>query len=212
MSTPARHSEEITRYIAYWNDRAKRQGKGTVGHCRYTEREFQDASDQFRDELISRVEELMPKSCSTAVDFGCGWGRFTNDLAKLIKGNCIGLDICLPLLELAESADQVRFECIDPLAPFPVEDAGVDLIFTCTVLQHVVVEEVLNHISREFNRVLRPGGLVFLFENTAEKSPSRHIRFRSVKEYQGYFPWGNLTHDGTLEFEGEQHSVMYGYK
>ena len=49
--------------------------------------------------------------------------------------------------------------------PLPLEDGSLDALWTCTVLQHVP-DDSYAWTCAELRRVLKPGALVLLFENT----------------------------------------------
>jgi hypothetical protein len=58
--------------------------------------------------------------------------------------------------------------------------------------------------------VLRPGGLVFLVENTSDGSGNAFWAFRSVAEYQRLFRPVSLEHVHDYHDLGERISVLTG--
>jgi ubiquinone/menaquinone biosynthesis C-methylase UbiE len=144
------------------------------------------------------------------LDFGCGWGRWTRWLGEAL-GRAVGVDISESYIKAAQPTDHAEFVYQeDPLAPLPLEDGSVDLVFTCTVLQHLVRADLLGHTIREFDRVLAPTGALLLFEATEELSDKDHILFWSFAGYCNLFPWARLVEEWTTMIRGEKHSLMMG--
>lgn len=113
---------------------------------------------------LARLERLgLPTRFERVLDFGCGVGRLSQALAEHAE-SVIGVDVAPPMIELARElnpsprCDFVLNDAPD-LRAFP--DAGVDLVFSELVLQHLPRPLIDTYLA-EFLRVLRPGGIALV--------------------------------------------------
>jgi SAM-dependent methyltransferase len=90
---------------------------------------------------------------------------------------------------------------------------GVDLVITCTVLQHITDDDLLDAAALSLVRALRPGGAMVLLENV-ESPGAVHVRDMEVADYMRLFgdavKWGVDIRD--FEWMGELHALMSGVK
>ncbi len=97
-----------------------------------------------------------------ALDFGCGVGRLTQALCDYFD-HCVGVDISLQMLRLAEQYNSKRehcqyvLNCAADLAIF--KDDTFDFIYSNIVFQHLPPELTLGYI-KEFIRILKKGGII----------------------------------------------------
>lgn len=97
------------------------------------------------------------------LEIGCGTGKNSAWLASQAL-EVIALDFSAGMLAVARelvSASHVRFVEHDIRAPWPLDDAAVDLVVGNLVLEHV---QHLAPVYAEAARVLRSGGQLFLCE------------------------------------------------
>ena len=142
------------------------------------------------------------------LDFGCGPGRFTVQLAEMIHGRAIGLDPMRALLRKAPTSPTVRYRCVRSTS-LPFRDNSIDVIFCCLVMGGIAKPE---RTVCEFSRVLRPAGLMFLVENTSEKQDGEFWKYRSVECYLALFSFVKLVHLHDYFDIGERISIMAGRK
>ncbi|MGE5745623.1 MAG: class I SAM-dependent methyltransferase [Gemmatimonadota bacterium] len=115
--------------------------------------------------FYTRVHALLSPD-SIVLDIGCGRGRAVEDPVpvrrqlRTLKGKCrhvIGIDVD-PLAAANPCVDE--FRAIEPEAEhWPVEDEGVDVAVSASVLEHVSDPE---HFFAECRRVIKPGGFLCL--------------------------------------------------
>jgi len=98
-----------------------------------------------------------------ALDFGCGTGAL-DALVALELGAVTGIDVSSGLLEVAAAESPgVEYRHYDGGA-IPYPDASFDLAFASCVLHHIEPAERAA-AARELARVLRPGGVVAIYEH-----------------------------------------------
>lgn len=196
--------------IQQWEDRARRYGVRAVLNLGHSEDEIQHVTEFQRKELYPVFREALRGDERLVLDFGCGPGRFTVDLRAMINGRAIGVDPIQSLLDLAPRHPEVDYQLMSE-GRIPVATAVVDVVWVCLVLGGIH-GPTLEATVREIHRVLRPGGLLFLTENTTEGSGNAFWRFRPVAEYQALLSPIPLFCVHDYDDLGERISVMTGRK
>ena len=118
------------------------------------------------------------------LDYGCGVGRMVPHLMSVAQ-RYTGMDISPYALAHAKAGfgnSDVEFSDAAELSKTASDT--FDLIWTCTVLQHVVDPEEVTDLLSQFRRVLRPGGHLLITEAMGDiETPYPHIRFRTCRWY-----------------------------
>lgn len=166
-------NDEIKRY---WTDRLEKESE--VSHGKVIE------LDQYRIRLILNVLKVMMeafeiKKIGNLLDFGCGHARFIPFINQIIPGsfiNYIGVDIINGVIEQNKKSYYLSSHKENPhIKFFKIDDELIfketkfnnwfDSIFSITVLQHILDEEILMSYIRQFWNLLKFGGHVFITEN-----------------------------------------------
>jgi SAM-dependent methyltransferase len=110
------------------------------------------------------------------LDFGTGVGNSLGHLAEAFPGaKLTGVDVSQRSLELAAR----RFPGVASLVLYdggeiPLEAASQDLVFSACVFHHIPHTEHLGIFS-QIRRLLRPGGVMVIFEHNPLNPATRHI-------------------------------------
>jgi SAM-dependent methyltransferase len=135
------------------------KGRMEEFHQNYFEHEYQKGEWSIR-----RFQELLPNAFrGRALDFGCGGGGLTYQLARYCD-DAVGIDLDDSKLAFARrqidrpGADRVDFICYDG-TDLPFSDSSFDSILCVDVIEHLPKPE---RFVAEFRRVLRPGGHLLL--------------------------------------------------
>lgn len=195
--------------LPYWERRAQKYGARSVLNIRHTEEELTAVTGWQKGILFPRLQQQLRGDERLVLDFGCGPGRFTPGLAELAGCRAVGVDPIHSLLELAPAHPQVEYRPIED-GRIPIEDDAVDVAWICLVLGTITDDEALRASVAEIQRVLRPDGLVFLVENTAERKSPPHFRFRSIQEYRALFGGAPLEHLDDYYDLKERISILSG--
>ena len=193
---------------AYWERRARKYGTRSVLHLRHTAAEVEQVTAWQKSMLFPLLQAQLRGDERTVLDFGCGPGRFTPGLAELTRAHVMGVDPIETLLELAPQAPNVEYRLLKR-GNIPIEDHSIDVLWIVLVIG-LIRGRALRHALQELQRVLAPGGLVFLVENTSNKKPLKQIEFRSVADYQALFGFADLKHLYDYQDLGETISVLSG--
>ena len=193
---------------AYWERRARKHGPRSVLHMGHTSAEYEQITEWQKSMLLPLLQSQLRGDERTILDFGCGPGRFTPALAQAINGRAIGVDPIETLLELAPAAPNVEYRLLKH-GRIPVDDHSIDVIWIALVVG-MLRGRVLQRSLQELQRVLAPGGLVFMTENTTPKRSLKQIEFRTAAEYRALFSFAELKHLYDYQDLGETMSVLAG--
>lgn len=119
-----------------------------------------------KKEISSVMEYINRLNINTkhelALDFGCGIGRLTQALCTYFD-ECIGIDISLQMLKLAQQNNRNKQHCTYILNCAPdlkiFKNNSFDFIYSNIVLQHLPPELTLGYI-KEFIRILKNNGVI----------------------------------------------------
>ncbi len=193
--------------LRYWEERARRYGTRSVVHIGHGDDEIAAVTEKQKRILLPLLRQRLRGDDHWLLDLGCGPGRFTPDLADAIGGRALGLDPIEHLLRLAPGSSATSYvrACAEPL---PLADDSVDVVWICLVLGGIVDDAELARTALEVRRVLRPGGLLFLVENTSEKPDGDYWRYRSVEGWRELFRLPSMEHVSDYEDMDERNSVL----
>lgn len=197
--------------LRWWRRRAERDGAHSVVNRGHSPAESARLDAWQKGILFPILRRRLRGDEQLVLDFGCGPGRFTADLAELIGGRAIGVDPIQALLEHAPRRGDVQYRVLRD-GRIDLDDSSADVVWVCLVLMCITDRKALERTAAEIGRVLRLDGLLFLVENTQPRADMRHLRFRSVDEYRALFPGIALEHEGDYHDLGERISILAGRK
>jgi len=194
--------------LQYWEDRVRTYGPRSVLHVAHANEDMEEITRMQEREIFPHFRSQLNGHEKVVLDFGCGPGRFTVQLAKIIHGEAIGLDPMRELLRKAPESPNVSYWNVRSKR-LPFADNSVDVIWCCLVMGGIAEPE---ETIFELRRVLRPNGLMFLVENTSDRPNGGFWKYRSVDHYIALFGFANLVHLHDYVDVGERISIMAGRK
>lgn len=195
----------------YWDKRAADYGARSVLNLGHGPEEFERVTTYQKELLFPMLKSQLVGTEKIVLDFGCGPGRFTPDLARIVDGTAIGVDPIDGLLRLAPPDNGVEYRKLSH-GRIPCPDSAVDVVWICLVLGCIPDQTALLNAVEEIKRVLKQGGLLFLIECTDVKPTPGHVHFRSVEGYQELLSFAPLILLSQYEDLGDTNSVMAGRK
>jgi SAM-dependent methyltransferase len=131
-----------------------------------------------RLDLLGRQVQARGQAVSRVLDFGCGLGYSSRRLREMFAtAEVTGVDTSAKVLESARQRNGgagVRFLTLDQLQ----DDAGsYDLCYVNGVFHHIPMSERPEAL-RLIRRLLRPGGMLALFENNPWNPGARMVMAR----------------------------------
>ncbi len=200
-----------------WNARVERLGvERSIYHSKHQAPEFPAVTKLQRDAIWPHFLAGLNGTERTALDFGCGYGRWTPMLAEAV-GQAVGVDPTTALLEHARKtphSPRVTYARYQH-GQIPATDQAFDVIWCCMVLSTVLKADMLTDTLAELERVAKPGALVCFIDNTStvDGRPvrSKYSISRTIEEYQAAFaPWVDLAVKGDYVDFGEINTVFVG--
>lgn len=120
-------------------------------------------------------------SSATALEVGCGVGRFSRALARRFR-RVLALDVSDEMVrrarELHASPDygNIEFISTDGRSFGEVPDHSVDFVYSYEVFQHMPSVDVIRDNLREVSRVLRPTGAALIHVRTQRPLSAATLR------------------------------------
>lgn len=150
---------------SYWNERTKKYKDLGDG---YRNRDIQDYEMKVR--MKKAYEALGNISGLKILDVGCGIGRWSLDMAR--KGAIVtAIDISEENLKIAiANAEKDNIGNVDFINK-KIEDIDrselFDIVFTATVLQHIVDNDALETAVSNMTSLTRTGGKILIIESSS---------------------------------------------
>jgi ubiquinone/menaquinone biosynthesis C-methylase UbiE len=192
----------------YWENRVRTYGPRSVLHVAHAKENMEEITRMQEREIFPHFRSQLNGHEKIVLDFGCGPGRFTVQLAEMIHGEAIGLDPMRELLRRGPKNPNVNYLYVRSKT-LPFADSSFDVIWCCLVMGGIAQPE---ETIFELCRVLRPRGLILLVENTSETPDGEFWKYRSVEQYIALFRFAKLVHLHDYIDVGERISIMAGRK
>ena len=207
------HVDEDVDLGAIWAERAAAHGARCVINLAYSEAEFDSITARQQDTLLPLLTKYLDGTEHSALDFGCGPGRFSGALSwALGGGRVVAFDICKRLVELAPPTVNVSYVSSSTEEFFSSCREQFDVIWICLVLGGLP-DSMLLTIASNLTRMMRQNGLLFLVEHTSEDNPGNKFwKFRKLAEYRALFPLVELQKQGVYFDFDQEVGVMIGRK
>ncbi|HHU19756.1 MAG TPA: class I SAM-dependent methyltransferase [Bacilli bacterium] len=126
-------------------------------------------------------EQLKKYQHHCILDADCGTGKTLEFLTEVTNSRLIGIDQDQAMIKLAKQRLKgKRVELIQgKLQKLPFESGSIDCIISESVVSFNHVEPILS----EYNRVLRPGGILLLIEMTGDQTLTQEM----IKEVEQFY-------------------------
>lgn len=172
-----------------WNDLTRQHGKRSVMSLTISDQELEAETARQIVILREAIRPLLTGREKTALDFGCGYGRFTPMLANLIDGRALGFDPSSGMIQAAQGHVSVDYVSC-PTGQFFHELRGTqtrfDLILAFGVLGEPSVPVWATAL--QLAGCLSDTGAIVVVEHVVpHPDPGRWWRFRPPGFYEGVF-------------------------
>lgn len=128
------------------------------------------AKIEFNLQLISELLINTVPYSSQVLDFGCGYGRITNELYNLGYENIIGVDSSFEMISRGKNEFPYLDLSHSKESRLPFSDASFDAIITCAVFTCIPDEKIRSNVVSELSRVLKPNGVIYLAEFCSDEN------------------------------------------
>jgi SAM-dependent methyltransferase len=175
---------------ALWSERARKYGRRCVLSLRIPEDQFDEMTQWQAEILFPLLHENLPRKPIFVLDYGCGCGRFGARLLDVTAAaQYVGYDPCQELIEMAraKSNDSRMTFFSGPSSGFFEEKSAVfDLAWIMSVFGGIE-ESQLAETAQGIERSIKPGGLLFLAEDTSSDDTNSFWNFRPESVYTALF-------------------------
>lgn len=168
-----------------------------------------DFTTPFNLELFTRFVDRQAR----ILDFGCGYGRTMVQLAEAGYANVTGIDFSSALIERGKQENPALDLAAYPGGPLPYADDSFDAatmlaVFTCMPKTSQQAEALL-----ELQRVLRPGGLLYVNDFLINRDRRNLDRYRRGQERHGIYGIFELDDGAVLRHHDINHmkSLFSGF-
>ncbi len=197
--------------IAYWEKRAQQFGELSVLNLNLTETEIKSLKEFQIATIFPLLKVELKGDEQTLLDFGCGPGRLSIELANFTNCHVTGVDPIEHLLTLAPNAANVSYKKIKNNI-IPATNESFDVIWISFVLGGIIYRNDLKRTIDELYRILKKGGLLFITENTSNKENNLHWKYHNAQVYIKLLSKFNLVHQKDFIHGNEQFSILSGRK
>lgn len=142
------------------------------------------------------------------LDYGCGYGRTLRDLAASGYWNSVGADFSEGMLRRCRALLPRQSLVRNDGHVLPFKRESFDAVILFALLTCVPTDDAQRTLVKEIERVLRPGGLLYISDlllNTDARNRARYERFASAFGTYGVFelPEGVVVRHHSLEWIAE---------
>ena len=139
------------------------------------------------------------------LDYGCGYGRTLEDLSVAGIARSIGMDSSEGMLAMCRSQLPVQILVHNDGRTLPFKDGALDAVLLFALLTCIPLDVDQRALIREIERVLRPGGLLYISDlllNEDARNRTRYERFVEAYGTYGIFelPEGVVIRHHTAEW------------
>jgi SAM-dependent methyltransferase len=136
---------------------------------------------------LPRLREYLDPACRI-VDFGCGYGRVAGLLWSHGYSNVLGVDPAAAMIAAArERFPGPAFHVLDDAGHAGVPDASVDAVLLFAVLTCVPGDAGQRAIMQEADRLLAPGGLLYLSDLWLQTDRRNIARYETGRQRHGVY-------------------------
>ena len=195
--------------VINWDSRAHELGAYSVIDSRHSIDEYDYVTRRQKEIIYPYFISSLNGCEKTVLDFGCGVGRFTSDLAEMINGKSVGIDITQKLIDICPTREHVKYICDHKF--FDNNKLIFDVVWVCLVLGGLSDNE-LAILARNIEAIIADNGLLFIVESTGDSYLEDVWRIRTRQQLSSMFPLMQLKHIGTYFDVNQEISVLAGRK
>ena len=151
------------------------------------------------DEFSKYVEKEI-----LVVDIGCGYGRTLNELSNAGYSNLLGIDYSEEMVKRGEKMyPQIKFKVANA-TKIEINDNSVDSVILLGVLTCTAKNEDQINLISEINRILKPGGIVYINDFLVNDDERNVNRYNEFKDKYGVYGAFELPGGGAFRHQTEE--------
>lgn len=139
------------------------------------------------------------------LDVGCGYGRTINELHQNGYKNLTGIDFSEKMIERAKQLFPFGNFDVMTEGNIPFTDNSFDCVLLFAVLTCIIDDDKQKELIFEINRVLKPGGVVYINDFLLNTDKRNISRYEAVKDKYGKYGVFELPEGAVLRHHDEKY-------
>ena len=190
----------------YWAARHFFFGQRAVYNLSHQNSRLEEVASLQFGVAVDAMDKLKLAQIERILDFGSGANRYSWRLVQRFNCPVVAVDILDSYAHYYAGIKGVEYHCAQNQR-LPVPDQTIDLIW-CFLVLGGLPDDSLPGVVLEFERVLRPGGMILLVENVTKQPDAKHWSFRSVDRYCALFQHADATRIGGFRDLNEDVAII----
>jgi len=193
-------NERFAAQLRHWKRRRTRLGDAAIGRIGES---YADQGDRISRHLGNKLED---RFFEHALDFGCGWGRFT-ELLSHHCGHLWAADLFRDWVDRATGMIPTTTAVLMRSQQLSIDAGSMDLVVDIMTLQSIDSDSLAREATHELKRVARAGATVMSLHIVRPRAPTRTPANRA--SHLGLSNWRNF--DLTdVDTAGDTYSLVVG--
>lgn len=140
---------------------------------------------------------------SRILDLGCGYGRTLNELCQAGYRNLIGIDFSEGMIRRGHEQFPFLDLRVKRSTQIELPDASMDAVILFAVLTCIRNNTEQQALLREIQRVLRPGGILYVNDFLLNSDERNRVRYEKFQEKYGTYGVFELPEGAVLRHHDE---------
>lgn len=193
-----------------WDKRVQQMGNSAVFANNISKKE-QEKITKIHQEILSKVLKNKLKKKTKVLDFGCGYGRFSDFFIKNFNSNYVGVENSKLFLKNSKNSKKKNFLSFVDFKKNKKYNNYFDLCFIFAVLGGLKKEKAKKIVKILKNKI-KPNGKICFVDIVSEKEKEGSWNFRTENFYEIlFYEFKTLNKYYFLE-DGQKKMIYYGEK
>jgi SAM-dependent methyltransferase len=190
--------------------RFSKMGISAVFSTNFSKREREKIT-KIHEKIIFKILKKKLKKRSKVLDFGCGYGRFSNFFVKKFSSFYFGVERSKSLLKNLKNEKKKKFLDYSNFVKSRKFKEYFDLCFVFSVLGGYPKNKIKKYVKILKNSI-KPNGLIFFVETISDIDIEGEWRFRTINFYKSLFSDFKISSEFYFLEDGRNRRIFWGKK
>jgi len=191
-------------------ERFSKMGISAVFHRNFNKKEREKITN-VQKKIIFQILKKKLKKESKVLDFGCGYGRFSNFFVKRFSSFYFGVEKSKSLLKTLKNEKKKKFLSYSNFVKNKKFKGYFDLCFVVGVLGGMPKNKIKKYIKILKNSI-KPNGLIFFIEIISDREIEGVWRLRTINFYKSLFSDFKILSEFYFIEDGRNKGIFLGKK
>jgi cyclopropane fatty-acyl-phospholipid synthase-like methyltransferase len=197
-------------YEINWDQRTEKMGKSSVFGNQINNEEQKKITNLHKKILFKCLDGNLQKE-SKILDFGCGYGRFSEFFVSELDCNYFGVENTNFFLKNCENTKRKKYFSFDQLKREKRYDNYFDLLFVFAVFGGFKKDK-LSDIFKMLEKKIKSNGKILVVEATSEKEIEARWNLRTEKYYKNLFNGFDISTKFYFLEDNQVKQIFFGTK